>query len=178
MKHSGKTTHGRLLAEKFNADFTDTDAEIERFYEQEYGVRKNCREIYTVHDGLFFRNLERLVMNDLAEKLHASSVLTVISPGGGLLANQDIQPILAELGMIVYLKVDYEILFKRIIAKGIPPFLENERPLEHFIEVCEEREKYYLNCADLVIHLEDGPEMMINEIIYSEIVEFIQEKKI
>ena len=170
MKHSGKTTHGKLLARRLNCPFIDTDELIEVFFEKRYNEKLSCREIYIKRGGEFFREIEHIVMESLLSEEQASAASSVISLGGGLIANAGLQPILHKIGFLVYLKVHYDVLYKRIVANGIPPFLEGPAPFEHFISLCNERERYYVKYSDLTIDLEDLPLKDAHEVVFNDVI--------
>ncbi|MCF6177181.1 MAG: shikimate kinase [Victivallaceae bacterium] len=155
MKHCGKSTHGRILAQHLNWAFFDTDTLIEEYYRNAYCCELSCREIYKKVGENIFRKFEANLIKLMLEKSSHSSGNAIIALGGGLIANPTVQPMLKKLGTITFLKVPYEVLYTRIIRKGVPPFLDHDRPYESFIEVCHEREKYYIDNAQLTIDLDN-----------------------
>ncbi len=58
LKHSGKSTHGKLFAESRGLAFFDLDDLIEDSYYRNSGERLNCRKIFIKHGEDFFRGLE------------------------------------------------------------------------------------------------------------------------
>lgn len=155
MKHCGKSTHGRLLAQHFNWSFFDTDTLIEEYYRKAYCASLSCREIFRKLGEVRFRQLEYNLIDFMLGISTRTKKNAVIALGGGLIANQKVQPILQQLGVVTFLKVPHSVLYQRIIKKGVPPFLDHTRPYESFIEVCHEREKYYIDNARLTIELDN-----------------------
>lgn len=149
MKHCGKTTAGKLLAKTMNCQFADTDDLVEALYQQSYGEKLNCRAIFTQHGGDFFRTLELEAVQQLQSGLQPKS--RVIGLGGGLPMNPAARQILPKLGSLVYLKVEPEIIFKRIEKNGFPPFIDAQRPFESFMESFQEREKIYDELAEFTV---------------------------
>lgn len=149
MKHCGKTTAGKLLAQKMNCKFVDTDDLVESLYQQSYGEKLNCRQIFTEHGGDFFRNLELEAVQQLQIGIPPKS--RVIGLGGGLPMNPMSRQILPKLGSLVYLKVEPEIIFKRIEENGLPPYIDAQRPFESFMESFSEREKIYEELAEFTV---------------------------
>jgi shikimate kinase len=153
MKHCGKSTHGRFLAQHLDWKFFDTDTLIEEYYRKAYCTSLNCREIYRKVGEEVFRKFEYNLISFMLETSNHSTSNAVIALGGGLIANHAVQPLLQQLGVVTFLQVPYDVLYKRIIRKGVPPFLDHERPYASFIEVCREREQYYIDNARLTIEL-------------------------
>ena len=87
--------------------------------------------------------------------------------------NETIQADMKQLGFTVFLKLPPEVLFKRVKRRGLPSFVDPFRPLESFIELYQRREKYYLDCADLVIEMDDLPLSEARSLIFSRIKENI-----
>lgn len=155
MKHCGKSTIGKLLAERWSCPFADTDAMLEGLFEQNYGEKLDCRGIFRRHGEDFFRNLEA----EVVEQLRAGRPMKsrVVALGGGLPVNPAVSGVLPELGHIVYLKIAPEVIFRRIERNGLPPYLDAARPFESFMEFYREREKIYESLAELTVTLEDMP---------------------
>ena len=173
MKHSGKSTHGRILAEKFNESFIDTDDMIEELYAEKTGEVLSCRDIYKKKGWEYFRKLEHDSLHFIEQRL-GDGENAVISLGGGLVANPELEDIMGRIGVVVYLQVPYDILYKRIVANGLPPFLESANPYERFMEVCKERESYYFKYEHLTVELGDLPVPEANELIVNTIIRYFE----
>lgn len=176
MKHCGKSTHGRLLAKHLNWTFFDTDTLLEEYYRKAYCSSLSCREIYRKVGEEVFRQFEYNLIEFMVDKTTHSTGNAVIALGGGLIANQAVQPMLHNLGVVTFLKVQYDVLYKRIIRKGIPPFLDHRRPYESFSEICREREKYYINNARLTIELDNLTMRAASQCIIANIERYINEQ--
>ena len=102
MPSAGKSTIGVLLAKKMGYDFIDTDLLIQK---QE---RKLLRELIGEHGSEGFLEIENQVNRDLeAEK-------AVIAPGGSVVYCEEAMQHYKEIGTIVYLKVSYPDIKRRI----------------------------------------------------------------
>ena len=77
---SGKTTIGKLLAEKLQLPFLDTDRLIEQSYAAMTGMKCSCRQIHSEKGEVFFRAFEKEQIKALQGD-HAR----VIALGGGVL---------------------------------------------------------------------------------------------
>lgn len=175
MKHCGKSVHGSAVARHFQYPFCDTDDMLTELYREQTGKRLTPREIFRTAGESFFRELEVQVIKQLAA---ASGPGRVIALGGGLPANDTITPWLKDLGFFVYLKVSPEIIFKRIMAKGLPPFLDPAQPYASFTDLCRQREQYYLRLADLTIELkQEMPLKAADKLIIARIEEALHERQ-
>ena len=152
IKHSGKTTQGKLLAAAWGVPFADSDELLARRYRECYGAARSVREIMTAHGAEFFRRLEASVVS--AECRGENRVLAL---GGGVPVNPflDAGKIKA-LGFLVWLDVDAESAFARIAAGGIPPFLAGDDPHETFMKQYRERAARYRELADWRLQVAPG----------------------
>ena len=115
IKHSGKTTLGRLLAQRLHIAWVDLDEYIEE------AIEENIRSFYQREGHTAFQALEvRYLQQILAEQ----SDECIISLGGGAADNEALMTLLKDSGTLIYLWVEESELLKRIIATGIPPFLD------------------------------------------------------
>ncbi len=147
IKHCGKSTLGKLLARFAKAEFRDTDAELEALYAAREGKSLSAREIFRSRGEEFFRRLE-------AEAVEA--VLNLPPPlvaalGGGALENRFVDPArLKAAGKIVFLNVDENTAFRRVLRNGLPPFLADAPdPEAEFRARNAERRRRFSALADL-----------------------------
>lgn len=117
-KASGKTTLGRMTAERLGTPFFDTDTVIEELYEQNHGERLTFREIYGALGEEKFRSLEADAAWTLSEKDWC-----VISTGGSTLKNGRSRSLLLPGSILVLIKAESGALWARIKNDGIPAFL-------------------------------------------------------
>jgi shikimate kinase len=110
---SGKTTVGRLLAERLGYDFVDSDDEIE----SRSGLRVG--DIFRLHGEAFFRELEADAVRHVLE---ASG--RVLATGGGAF----VQPACAEeilaRAFTVHLSCDFPEAFRRAAIQGGRPLVD------------------------------------------------------
>lgn len=146
LKHSGKTTLSSIVAKRANLPFYDLDKLIEEEIKP-----LSVREFYTLFGQERFMEEERIRFSSLL--LTSSSF--ILSLGGGVSDNTELMERMKESGVIIYLDRREGDLFKTIMKKGIPPFLDKENPSHSFHLLYERRKKIYQEYADLTIDL--GP---------------------
>ena len=154
---SGKTVIGQMAADKMKWPFIDTDRLIEEAYMKKTGTEATCREIFREEGPIFFRDLEKQQIASLSEKKNC-----VISLGGGALLDPDNRPLISALGCVVYLKTSPEELWKRVQARGVPAYLDPEKPEKAFLALAEKRVADYEAIATATI---DTANLSLEEIV-------------
>jgi shikimate kinase len=133
---SGKSTLGRMLAEKLMIDFLDTDDMIEK------NEKKSINEIFESKGEDVFRAMETELVQDLSVRRDY-----VLSVGGGLPAIEGMMQKLNEMGTTIYLKVSNEELVRRLILDAEHrPLIKgmDQKQLEVLVsERLTVREKFY-----------------------------------
>ena len=152
---SVKSTIGRLLAKKLNAQFIDTDEVLEL----RTGV--SVATIFEIEGESGFR--EREVK--LVEELRGSNAV-VIATGGGAVLDVKNREALKETGFVVYLKAELEVLCDRLRGGKGRPLLDSVNLEQKISTILEERHDIYLECANVVIETGFiGVNEMVDEII-------------
>ena len=147
MPGCGKTTIGKILADKLNFEFIDTDAEIERIY------KKSPKEIIE-NDGIeAFRKAESEIIKDISAKNSC-----VISTGGGAVLNEE---------NIINLKQNGKIFFiDRNISEIVPtadrPLSSNSDALK---KLYDERIEIYLASKDIKIDNNRNIDFAVNSVL-------------
>lgn len=127
---SGKSTVGRLLAEKLNMRFVDIDKEVEK------SKGMSIREIFQKFGEDYFRNLEK---EKLREFLRRSGF--IVSTGGGLGADIDIMNLMREDGKVIWIRADIQTILDRCKDDTKRPLLK--LPKDKLLELFKKREKVY-----------------------------------
>ena len=150
MPGSGKSTIGRILSEKINYKFFDTDKNIED------ETKSKINDIFTNKGEAHFRELETKVLIKLI-KINK----VVISTGGGIiLRNKNI----LNKCFNIYLQCDEDVLVKRASRN-------KERPLllidikKNMKKLFNERKDIYNDLADLKINTKSEIPKTITEIL-------------
>lgn len=137
MPASGKSTVGVVVAKRLGYDFIDTDLLIQK---QE---KRLLKEIIADVGNDGFLAIENQVNREV-EAEHA-----VISPGGSVVYCKDAMEHFKEIGKIVYLKVSYETINRRISsAKNRGVVLKEGQTLR---DLYEERTKLFEKYADYIV---------------------------
>lgn len=150
---SGKTTAGKLIAEKSGKIFVDTDELIEQ------ETKKSINEIFEAYGEAYFRDLEIEII-----KRVSLSFNQVISTGGGAVENLTNINNLKKNGVIFYLYAPANKLFDRIKNEINRPLLRNNNPLDTLEKLLDKREKFYSLADVKIITIDRQIEEIISEI--------------
>ncbi len=176
MKHCGKSTHGKALAKHLHCSFFDTDDLIVKDHFENTGEKLSCREFFKKYGADGFQKAEARVFKALCERVKRSSSHHVISLGGRLACNPDLEKELEEFGTFVYIKTEPKLLFERVMRNGRPPFLSEENPYGDFAKICKDREPYYERFSNLTIELGDEPLYKVRRDVIAKVEEYIHER--
>ncbi|MBA4313167.1 MAG: shikimate kinase [Chlorobiaceae bacterium] len=111
---SGKSTLGPILANTIGYTYTDLDKEIEK------REGKSITHIFEQKGEKYFRKFEKDILFELSNNMKQ-----VISLGGGVLQDIDNLRIVKKHGILLYLKIEPELLMKRLKNKTDRPLLRN-----------------------------------------------------
>ena len=145
----GKTTVGRMLAEKLDMHFLDMDQLIEQ------KEKMSIVEIFDQKGEAYFRAEEDKLLRKLLEEEDV-----IISTGGGTFENEELRKHAVSKATAICLVCSFECLAKRIDALRETRPLLKEKSLEEIKELYKIREVCYLDC-DVCIDVEDlNPEQV------------------
>ena len=137
MPGSGKSTLGRKLARRLDFNFIDTDLLIETHHD---------KKLQTIVDQQGYLTLREIESQEL-QQLQLDH--NVVATGGSAVYSNEAMKHLQKQGVIVYLKVDFEEIVKRIDnenCRGIA------RPADQSLQsVYAERTPLYEQFADVTI---------------------------
>jgi shikimate kinase len=154
MMGAGKSTIGRRLATRLSLDFVDADHEIER------AAGMTIPEIFAAQGEVQFRDGERRVMGRLLGRGPQ-----VLATGGGAYVNAETRARIAEAGISIWLKADFDVLMRRVRKRPGRPLLHTPDPEGTLRRLIAERYPIYAG-ADITVTSRDGPhEAIVNEII-------------
>lgn len=155
---TGKSTVGRLLAQRLGWPFVDSDDEIER------RAGMTIAEIFVSEGESGFRDREADVVIDLAARSHC-----VVALGGGSVLREENRSAIAG-GRTIWLQAAPETIYQRVHADQSTarrrPNLTTAGGLDEILEILQQREPIYKSCADVIIDTEaKPPEQVADEII-------------
>ncbi len=150
---SGKSTVGKILADRLSLSFVDVDEEIEKQY------KKKIKDIFKEKGESFFRELERKKIEEISNRKNL-----VVSTGGGLGANLGNMNLMKKTGIVIWLKVPFAEIIKRCGKDTERPLLQ--LPEDKLKNLFIEREDIY-RLADITIDTHGKkPEDIVSEILF------------
>ena len=144
MMGAGKSTVGRVLAERARAPFVDID---------EHVVSASGRSIPELFEQSeqHFRQLESASLAEVG----SGSVPTVIAVGGGAVLSDDNRNLMKATGVVVWLRAMPSTLQDRVDGGRGRPVLSRSGDLGQVVEaLVRERAPYYADVADLVVDVD------------------------
>ncbi len=141
---AGKTTVGKRLAEKMGYSFLDTDEYIER------REKMSISQIFSVKGEVGFREAEKRALQEICQRKN-----TVIATGGGLPLKEENRNCLRNMGTVIYLDVDEEVLWQRLRLDESRPLLAGQNPREKIHDLLRQREAIYRESAHWIVPVKD-----------------------
>lgn len=140
----GKTTMGKILAEKLGWQFTDMDMFIEGRYHQ------TISQIFAEKGEDEFRKIEKLCLRELGEYENV-----IIATGGGAPCFFDNMDYMTRKGDTIYIQMSPGQLASRLLSTkvGIRPLIAQLKPeeLPGFIaDALQKREPFYLQANTII----------------------------
>lgn len=155
MMGAGKTTTGRLLADRLEWSYVDTDDEIER------QLGQTVPEIWKAGGETAFRQEESRVLADICAK-PGPAVVSVA--GGAVLASAN-RDCIRDGGFTVWLRADAGTLAARVGSGAGRPLL-SEGPATALARLSQERAPIYAELADLVFDVDRmSPPQVVDRIV-------------
>jgi len=137
---AGKTTVGRLLAQKLSLTFIDSDHEIENHT----GV--DIPLIFEKEGEEGFRKREADIIDELTQQRNI-----VLATGGGAVIKEENRKNLINRGLVIYLQADIKHLIRRTRKDRNRPLLQGPNPEKKLREIMQQREPLYRQAADYTI---------------------------
>lgn len=151
---AGKSTVGKLVAERLHTGYVDIDTIL---------IRKEGKPItmiFAEKGEQAFREMERKEVQTALEHEPA-----VIVPGGGWAAQPGQLDGAKHRGYFVYLKARAEVAAGRAVPSGTRPLLSGDDPVAQMRTLYEERDPYYAK-ADATVLTEAKPaEKVADEVL-------------
>ncbi len=163
---AGKSSVGKILAEKLGLDFYDTDKLIEE------STKKSISEIFDSGGEDYFRDREEETIKKIAAEVNEA----VVALGGGAILRLTNWELITRSGFTVYLKWTSGVLLNRLTHDDSRPLLANtsaESYQKEFLKLLLERKPLYAQ-ADFIIDCSDD---LTETQVADEIVNQIEERK-
>ena len=158
IKHSGKSKLGHVASVALGTRYRTAFADIDELIMQSLkgsGVI-SVRQFYQSHGKEEFMRREYAALQEYVETLeHYRHDVLIISTGGGACDNEPLVSFMKQSGKLLYLYLPEQILFERILASGIPPFISQEDPKRSFHELFTYRNARYRQISDYMVQLSD-----------------------
>ena len=151
MPGCGKSSLGRMLADRLKMSFADTDRMIET------GEGRPISEIFATNGEAYFRDREAFWIAKAAEQENA-----VIATGGGAVLREENRQILKEHGVVFFIDRPADLILKSADLED-RPLLAGDR--ERIYRLYAERIGLYIACADFRIQNEGTPEQAADRIL-------------
>lgn len=151
MPGAGKSTIGILLAKRLAKSFIDTDVVIQT------AEGRTLQEIVDTEGHLVLRAIEERELAQLKLRNH------VIATGGSAAYSERAMTALRRDGTIIYLKVDYPTLARRVTNLGSRGIAK--AATQTFADVFAERIPLYEQHADVIIDCDDLDQEQVVEAI-------------
>jgi shikimate kinase len=154
MMGAGKSTIGRRLSARLGLPFLDADVEIEA------AAGMSIPDIFEIRGEPDFRDGEARVIARLLDSGPA-----VLATGGGAFMRQETRDRIRDKAVSIWLKVDTEIIMRRLKRRSDRPLLQTADPEATVQRLINEREPVY-GQADLTVWSRDVPhEKIVDECI-------------
>ena len=154
MMGAGKSSVGRKLGQRLALPFVDADTEIEA------AAGMSIPEIFQVRGEADFRAGEARVVARLLE-----GGPQVLATGGGAFMNPDTRRLIAQKGISIWLRADFDVLMKRIKRRSDRPLLHTADPEATLKALMEQRYPVYA-LADITIESRD----VLHDVIVDELI--------
>ena len=149
---SGKSTIGKVLSERLEYDFYDTDKLVEKV------VGKKIKEIFEQNGEQYFRLKESEEL-DKTRKLKNA----VIATGGGIIENEKNRLLLKEEKKVIFLDSSIERQYDRTKESQKRPLLNNGDSMKILKNLYQKRLSFYQEVSKLKISMDNLTEGKIFE---------------
>lgn len=152
---SGKSTVGRILADRLGRTLLDTDSMVET------RAGRSIRELFAAEGEAAFRDLEAATLVDAL----ATAPPAVIATGGGVVLREaNREALSAAAARVVWLTADVSTLLDRVRSAGHRPLLDDD-PAGTLQRMADERAPLYREVADVVIGVDGRTAKDVAEVV-------------
>jgi len=156
LRGGGKSTLGRLLAERLDVPFIELDREIER------RSGANLSEIFDMFGQETFRRAEREAFDEvLSQHLHF-----VIATSGSIVTEPSTLELLLASCFTIWVRAEPEEHMRRVMAQGdMRPMAHNARAMEDLVSILKSREPLYAKAEAIITTSRKTPEQNLAELL-------------
>jgi shikimate kinase len=152
---SGKTSTGKILADKLNFLFIDLDNIIE------LSLNMPISEVFNKHGEEYFRNTE----TNSIKKIYINKNC-VFACGGGAVIRHENMKVIKKNSIVIFLYVSPKIAFQRLKSENNRPLLEAPNRFAVITDLIEKRDILYRNSCDFIVDTDlKKPEEAADEIL-------------
>ncbi|HZL61121.1 MAG TPA: helix-turn-helix transcriptional regulator [Pseudolabrys sp.] len=156
LRGGGKSTLGRLLAERLDVPFIELDREIER------RSGANLSEIFDMFGQETFRRAEREALDDVLRR-HPHFV---IATSGSIVTEPGTLELLLASCFTIWVRAEPEEHMKRVMAQGdMRPMANNARAMEDLVSILKSREPLYAKAEAVLATTGKTPEQNLAELL-------------
>lgn len=137
---AGKTSVGKLLAQRLQMEFFDCDQEVERATGVKVAV------IFEIEGESGFRAREAKILGELASRKNV-----LVATGGGAVLSAANRRLLADSGVVVYLRAAPVDLWRRTRHDKQRPLLNTDDRMARLEQLFVQRDPLYREIADIIV---------------------------
>ena len=151
---AGKSTVGKILADRLGMRFVDADQEIER------AAGCTITDFFEKYGEVEFRKGEERVISRIL-----AGEPCVLATGGGAFMSEATRLLIKKMATSVWLRVSFEVLAKRLEKRSDRPLLQTADPQQTLKALIKKRYPIY-NGADFIVDAEnDGVDITVSKVV-------------
>ena len=151
---AGKSTVGKILADRLGMRFFDADQEIER------AAGCTITDFFEKYGEVEFRKGEERVISRIL-----AGEPCVLATGGGAFMSEATRLLIKKMATSVWLRVSFEVLAKRLEKRSGRPLLQTADPQQTLKALIKKRYPIY-NDADFIVDAEnDGVDITVSKVV-------------
>ena len=151
---AGKSTVGKILADRLGMQFIDADQEIER------AAGCTITDFFEKYGEVEFRKGEERVISRIL-----AGEPCVLATGGGAFMSEATRLLIKKIATSVWLRASFEVLAKRLEKRSDRPLLQTADPQQTLKALIKKRYPIY-NDADFKVDAEnDGVDITVSKVV-------------
>ena len=151
---AGKSTVGKILADRLGMQFIDADQEIE------HAAGCTITDFFEKYGEVEFRKGEERVISRIL-----AGEPCVLATGGGAFMSEATRLLIKKIATSVWLRVSFEVLAKRLEKRFDRPLLQTADPQQTLKALIKKRYPIY-NDADFIVDAEnDGVDITVSKVV-------------